>query len=72
MAQDAASDNGSASGKPGNGGKKYLQDEPGLKESIAGLKKQSNGHEKRLKKVEIEVIEINSKVSVLDEIKDLS
>lgn len=64
--QDKKSESGSASG---NGGKKYLEDKKALEESIDGLKSQSEGHENRLKTVETQVIEINSKVSVLDEIR---
>lgn len=64
MAKDKQSDNGSAK-SPENGGKKYLQDKKWLEDSI-------EKHGKDIGNLQTEVSEINTKVSVLDEIKDLS
>ena len=62
MAADK-SDSGSAT--PENGGKKYLEDKRWLKESV-------EKHSKDIEILQTDVSDIKSKVSVLDEIKDLS
>jgi len=62
MAADK-SDSGSAT--PENGGKKYLEDKRWLKESV-------EKHGKDIEILQTDVSDIKSKVSVLDEIKDLS
>jgi len=63
MTADKKSDSGSAT--PENGGKKYLEDKKWLKESI-------EKHGKDIETLQTDVSDIKSKVSVLDEIKDLS